>query len=261
MRLRDKVAIVTGSGSGLGKAMVQRFTEEGASVVVADINQDAIDTVVRELTDAGRKAMGYKVDVTDREQLRDLMAATAARFGRIDILVNNAGVVRPRPFREMKDEDWDIVLAVDLKGVFYCIQAAADYMIKQQYGKIVNMSSVAGTGASPFGGGGSPAGNINYASAKAGVILLTKTMARELGPHNINVNCIAPGFVVTPMTYTTRTQAEVEKHIESRKKSNVLQQVGKPEDTANAALFLVSDEASFISGQLLCVDGGRIDRM
>ena len=126
MRLRDRVAIVTGSGSGLGKAMVQRFTEEGASVVVADINQDAIDAVVRELTDAGRKAMGYKVDVTDRDQLRELMAATAARFGRIDILVNNAGVVRPRPFREMKDEDWDIVLAVDLKGVFYCIQAAAD---------------------------------------------------------------------------------------------------------------------------------------
>jgi NAD(P)-dependent dehydrogenase (short-subunit alcohol dehydrogenase family) len=261
MRLRDKVAIVTGSASGLGRAMVQRFAEEGATVVVADINQAAIESVVSELTGAGRRAIGYKVDVTDRAQIKAMMAAVVAKFGRIDILVNNAGVVRPRPFREMNDEDWDIVLAVDLKGVFFCIQAAADYMIAQKYGKIVNLSSVAGTGASPFGGGGSPAGNINYASAKAGVILLTKTMARELGPHGINVNCIAPGFVVTPMTYTTRTQAEVEKHIESRKKSNVLHQVGKPEDTANAALFLVSDESSFISGQLLCVDGGRIDRM
>jgi 3-oxoacyl-[acyl-carrier protein] reductase len=134
-------------------------------------------------------------------------------------------------------------------------------MIKQQYGKIVNMSSVAGTGAAPFGGGGSPAGNCNYASAKAGVIQLTKSLARELGPHNINVNCVAPGFVVTPMTYTTRSPEEVEKHIEARKKAVVLNRVGKPEDTANAVLFLASDEASFLSGQLLCVDGGRVDRM
>ena len=261
MRLQDKVAIVTGSASGLGKAMVQRFAEEGASVIVADINQDAIDTTVRELKGAGRTAMGFKVDVTDRSQLKELMKATAEKFGRIDILVNNAGVVRPRPFLAMNDEDWDIVLGVDLKGVFYCVQAVAEYMIKQKYGKIVNLSSVAGTGAAPFGGGGSPAGNCNYASAKAGVIQLTKTLARELGPHGINVNCIAPGFVVTPMSYTTRSPEEVEKHIESRKKSTVLNQVGKPEDTANAALFLVSDESSFISGQLLCVDGGRVDRM
>ena len=261
MRLQDKVAIVTGSASGLGKAMVERFAAEGAAVVVADINQEAIDTVVRELQGAGRKAMGFKVDVTSRPQLKDLMKATAEKFGRIDILVNNAGVVRPRPFLEMNDQDWDIVLGVDLKGVFYCVQAVAEYMIKQKYGKIVNLSSVAGTGAAPFGGGGSAAGNCNYASAKAGVIQLTKTLARELGPHGINVNCIAPGFVVTPMSYTTRSKEEVEKHIESRKKSTVLNQVGKPEDTANAALFLVSDESSFISGQLLCVDGGRVDRM
>ena len=237
MRLQDKVAIVTGSGSGLGKAMVQRFTQEGASVVVADINQDGIDAVVEELKGAGKKAMGFKVDVTKRSELKELMEATAAKFGRIDILVNNAGVVRPRPFLAMNDEDWDIVLGVDLKGVFYCVQAVAQYMIKQQYGKIVNMSSVAGTGAAPFGGGGSAAGNCNYASAKAGVIQLTKTLARELGPHGINVNCVAPGFVVTPMTYTTRSQAEVERHIEARKKAVVLNRVGKPEDTANAVTF------------------------
>jgi 3-oxoacyl-[acyl-carrier protein] reductase len=241
--------------------MVQRFTQEGAAVVVADINQDGIAAVVGELQAAGKTAMGFKVDVTNRSQLKELMEATVAKFERIDILVNNAGVVRPRPFLVMDDDDWDIVLGVDLKGVFYCVQAAAQYMIKQQYGKIVNMSSAAGTGAAPFGGGGSAAGNCNYASAKAGVIQLTKTLARELGPHGINVNCVAPGFVVTPMTYTTRSQEQVERHIEARKKAVVLNRVGKPEDTANAVLFLVSDEASFISGQLLCVDGGRIDRM
>jgi len=261
MRLRDKVAIVTGSASGFGKAMVKRFAEEGASVVIADINPEGVDTVVRELKQAGRTAMGFKVNVTNRSQLKELMKAAAEKFGRIDILVNNAGVVRPRPFPEMNDEDWDIVLGVDLKGVFYCVQAVAEYMIKQRYGKIVNISSVAGTGAAPFGGGGSPAGNCNYASAKAGVIQLTKTLARELGPHGINVNCIAPGFVVTPMSYTTRSQQEIEKHIEARKKSTVLNRAGTLEDIANAVLFFVSDESSFISGQLLCVDGGRTDRM
>lgn len=261
MRLQDRVAIVTGSGSGLGKAMVKRLAEEGASVVVADINQEAIDTVVRELKAAGRTAMGFKVDVTDRSQLKELMKATAGRFGRIDILVNNAGVTRHRPFLTMNDEDWNIVLGVDLKGVFFCVQAVAEYMIKQRYGKIVNISSIAGTGASSHAAGGSAAGNSNYAAAKAGVIQLTKTLARELGPHGINVNSIAPGFVLTPMSYTNRNRQQIEEHIEARKGSAVLNRVGKPEDIANGVLFFVSDEASFISGQLLCVDGGRTDRM
>lgn len=261
MRLKDRVAIVTGSGSGFGEAMVKRFAEEGAAVVVADINGEAIEKVVGELKQAGHRALGFKVDVASRSELKELMTATAREFGRIDILVNNAGVVRPRPFFSMADEDWDVVLAVDLKGVFFCVQAAAEYMIKQNYGKIVNISSVAGTGASPFGGGGSPAGNINYASAKAGVILLTKTLARELGPSGINVNCVAPGFVVTPMTFTTRSKEQAETHLEARKKSCVMNRAGTLADIANAVLFMVSDESSFISGQLLCVDGGRTDRM
>ncbi len=261
MRLKDKVAIVTGSGSGLGRAMVHRLSEQGASVVVADIKQESIDTVVAELQQAGRTAMGYKVDVTNRRQVQDMTKSVAEKFGHIDILVNNAGIVRPRPWLTMDDADWDAVIAVDLKGVFYCVQAVAKYMMEQKYGKIVNISSVAGTGAAPFGGGGSPAGNGNYSSAKAAVIHLTKTLARELGPHGITVNCVAPGFVVTPMTYTTRTKEEAEKHIESRKKACVMNRAGKPEDTANAVLFFACDESSFVSGQLLCVDGGRIDRM
>ena len=261
MRLQDKVAIVTGSGSGLGKAIVRRLAEEGASVVVADVNAEAVATVVGELKEAGRTAIGFTVDVRDSSQVKELMATTAGKLGRIDILVNNAGVTRHRPFLTMNDEDWNIVLAVDLKGVFFCVQAVAEYMIKQRCGKIVNISSASGNGGASHATAGSIAGNANYAAAKAGVIQLTKTLAAELGPHGINVNSVAPGFILTPMTSTSRTPQEVEEHIEVRKKSSVLQRVGKPEDIANSVLFLVSDEASFISGQLLRVDGGRTDRM
>lgn len=261
MRLQDKVAIVTGGASGLGKAMVQRMAQEGACIVVADINQQAADSVVAELRASGSKAMGFRVDVTNRPQLRELMQATVKQFGRIDILVNSAGITGPKPFLEMDDAVWDPVLNVDLKGVFYCVQAVAEQMISQRYGKIVNISSTAGTGTRQTPIGGSAAGHINYASAKAGVIQLTKTLARELGPHGINVNCIAPGLIETPMTYTTRSAKVAEEHLEMRRKSVVLDRAGKPEDVANAVLFLVSDEASFISGQLLCVDGGRTDRM
>jgi NAD(P)-dependent dehydrogenase (short-subunit alcohol dehydrogenase family) len=261
MRVKDKVAIITGGGSGLGKAIATRLAGEGASVVVADLNENAADATVQELTAAGCKAAGYKVDVSSREQLKDLMNAIAEKFGRIDILVNNAGVTRHRPFLELNDADWDFVLAVDLKGVFYCVQAVAPQMIRQGYGKVLNISSVSGTGASSHHAGGSPAGNANYASAKAAVIQLTKTLARELGPHGVNVNAVAPGFVLTPITGASRSPKEVEEHIAFRKELSVLKRTGKPEDIANAVLFLVSDEASFITGQTLYVDGGRTDRM
>ncbi|MBI4191875.1 MAG: SDR family oxidoreductase [Betaproteobacteria bacterium] len=257
MRLQDRVAIVTGSGSGIRKTMVKRFTEEGASVVIADINQEAVDTVVRELKEAGRTALGFKVDVTNRSELKELMKTTASKFGRIDILVNNAGVTRNRPFQTMNGEDWDFVLRVDLKGVFYCVQAVAEYMINQRYGKIVNISSTLGTGTTP----GVGSGTYNYAAAKAGVIQLTKTLARELGPHGINVNCVAPGNVGKSTFHSTRTPQEMEKHLALRRSLTVLNRTGTLEEIANAVLFLVSDESSFISGQLLCVDGGRTDRM
>ena len=260
MRVKDKVAIVTGAGSGIGKAIATRLCTEGASVVVADIDDDAMKATVGELTVAGHKARSFKVDVSRRAQVKDLMHSIVENCGRVDILVNNAGVTRHRPFLEIDDSDWDVVLAVDLKGVFYCAQAVAPHMIRQRYGKILNISSIMGAGASSRAGG-SPAGNSSYASAKAGVIQLTKTLARELGPHGINVNSVAPGSVLTPITSKSRPAEEVEAHLEARRKMAVLNRIGKPEDIANVALFLVSDEASFITGQTLYVDGGRTDRM
>lgn len=256
MRLSNKVAIVTGSGSGLGKAIVMRMAREGAAVVINDINVEGMEKVVSDIKNEGMTAIACEADVTNRSEVQHLMKTVAEKFGQIHILVNNAGVTRHRPFLEMTKEDWDVVLAVDLKGVFNCIQAVAVYMMQQRGGKIINISSVSGTGTSPHYGG-----NANYAAAKAGVIQLTKTAARELGAHGINVNCIAPGFILTPITYTRRNKAEVENHIEFRKRQSVLNRVGQPEDIANLALFLASDESSFITGQVICADGGRTDRM
>jgi NAD(P)-dependent dehydrogenase (short-subunit alcohol dehydrogenase family) len=179
----------------------------------------------------------------------------------VDILVNNAGITRYRPFPTMSDEDWNLVLDVDLKGVFFCVQAAAPQMIRQAYGKIVNISSALGTGTTPHNTAGSPAGSSAYASAKAGVIQLTKTLARELGPHGINVNCVAPGTFLTPLTGATRTPEQVAEHIAYRTKTVVLNRLGSLEELANAVLFLASDEASYITGHTLYVDGGRTDRM
>lgn len=261
MRIKDKVAVVTGAGSGMGKAIAKRLAGEGATIVVADINEAAMNTTVKELTAQGAKAIGVKVDVSNRDDVQRAIQSIVDQLGRIDILVNNAGVTRHRPFLTLNSEDWDHVLAVDLKGVFFCCQAAAPHMMRQRAGKILNISSISGTGASSHAAGGSQAGNANYASAKAGVIQLTKTLARELGPHGINVNSVAPGFVLTPMTGTTRSPKEVEEHIAARAAMTALGRPGTPEDIANVVLFFVSEDAGFVTGQTLYVDGGRGDRM
>lgn len=191
MRVQGKIAVVTGSGSGMGKSIASRLASEGATIVVADVNETGMNATVRELTEQGRNAMGVKVDVSNRDEVQRAMQSIVDRFGRIDILVNNAGVTRHRPFPALDSADWDFVLAVDLKGVFFCCQAVAPHMISKRHGKILNISSISGTGASSHAAGGSQAGNANYAAAKAGVIQLTKTLARELGPHGINVNSVA----------------------------------------------------------------------
>jgi NAD(P)-dependent dehydrogenase (short-subunit alcohol dehydrogenase family) len=261
MRLKNKIAVVTGAGSGMGKAIAQRLAGEGSTLVVAEINEAGMNTTVKELTDAGHKALGVKVDVSNRDDVQRAMQSIIDQCGRIDILVNNAGVTRHRPFFELNSADWDYVLGVDLKGVFFCCQAVAPHMKSRGYGKILNISSISGTGASSHAAGGSQAGNANYASAKAGVIQLTKTLARELGPHGINVNSVAPGFVLTAITGASRSPQEVKEHIAARASMAALGRTGTPEDIANAVLFLVSEESSFVTGQTLYVDGGRTDRM
>lgn len=261
MRLKDKVAIVTGAASGIGKAIADRFASEGALIIIADKNASAVPPAVEDIKTAGGRAAGFTVDVTDREQIETFISKVVEAHKRIDVLVNNAGITRYRPFLTMAGEDWDLVLDVDLKGVFFCVQAAAPYMIRQAYGKIVNISSALGTGTTPHNTAGSPAGSAAYASAKAAVIQLTKTLARELGPHGINVNCVAPGTFLTPITSSTRSPEEVAEHLAFRTKTVVLNRLGRLEELANAVLFLASDEASYITGQTIQVDGGRTDRM
>jgi NAD(P)-dependent dehydrogenase (short-subunit alcohol dehydrogenase family) len=261
MRLKDKVAVVTGAAAGIGQAIAERFAAEGATVAIADLNGDGAAVAARRLEAAGGRATSHTIDVSRREHVQALMRDVVERHGRLDVLVNNAGVTRYRPFLEATGDDWDRVLDVDLKGVFFCAQAAAPYMTAQGYGKIVNISSVAGTGTTPFNTAGSPGGSAAYASAKAAVILLTKTLARELGPHGINVNCVAPGSFLTAITASTRTPEQQAQHTEHRKKACVLGRLGKLEELASSVLFFASDEASYVTGQTLSVDGGRFDRM
>lgn len=261
MRLKDKVAIITGGASGIGKSTAERFTQEGATVVIADIHREAIDRTVDEFVSKGFKAIGQVCDVTQREQTQEMAREVVARAGRIDILVNNAGISRYRPFAEASSEDWDAVLGVDLKGVFFCAQSVAPQMRAQGYGRIVNISSALGTGAAPHGTAGSPGGSSAYAAAKAGVIMLTKTLARELGPDGVTANCVAPGTFLTPISASSRTPEQVKEHLEYRSKTVVLGRIGTLEELTSAILFFASDDSSYVTGQTLSVDGGRSDRM
>jgi len=261
MRLKDKIAIITGGASGIGKAAALTFVREGAHVVIADLNADAIEKTVAEIVAAGGSANSQVVDVSIREQTQMMARKVVEQVGRIDILLNNAGISRYRPFASATAEDWDAVLGVDLKGVFFCAQSVAPTMIEQRYGRVVNISSALGTGAAPHNTAGSPGGSAAYASAKAGVIMLTKTLARELGPHGVTVNCVAPGTFLTPISSSTRTPEQVAEHLEHRKKSVVLGRVGTLDELSNTILFFASDDSSYVTGQTLQVDGGRSDRM
>ena len=261
MRLKDRVAIVTGGNMGIGRAIADCFAAQGALVVVVARTLPLVEKSVEEIRAAGGQAVGHRLDVSQQDQVQALMDKVAADHGRIDILVNNAGITRYRPFATMTGEDWDMVLNVDLKGVFFCSQAAAPYMRKQQYGRIVNISSAAGTGSTPGAAAGTPGATAPYAAAKAGVNMMTKTLARELGPDGITVNCVAPGTFPTAISTSTRTPEQLAAHLESRKKVTVLQRIGTVEEVATTVLFFASDESSYVTGQTLCVDGGRFDRM
>ena len=251
MRLKDKVVLITGGAAGIGKATAQRFMEEGATVVICDVNQEAGEATVREL---GPNVHFYKVDVTDRQAVQAWVDDVVVKYGRVDVLVNNAGILRDNQLVKVKDgklvkqmpeADFDLVIAVNLKGVFNCTQAVAPYMIKQGSGVILNASSVVGLDGN--------FGQTNYVATKAGVIGMTKVWARELGRYNIRVNVVAPGFIATEIL-----KSMPEKIIERMKARIPLGRMGQPRDVANAYLFLASDEASFISGAVLRVDGAIV---
>jgi len=244
MRLKDKVALITGAGRGIGRETALLFAQEGAKVAVCDVIDEG-QQVADEIVERGGEATFVKADVTDREQVRKMVETVKGRFGRIDILVNNAGVLRDAQLLKLSEEDWDLVINVNLKGVFNVTQAVAPLMIEQGRGKIINVASVVAL----YGN----FGQTNYVASKAGVIGLTKVWARELGRKGINVNAVAPGFIQTEMT-----AGVPEKVLEMMREKTPLQRLGTPRDVANAYLFLASDEADFINGAVLSVDGGLV---
>lgn len=251
MRMKDKVVLVTGGAAGIGKATALRFAEEGAKVVICDVNETAGNETLKEL---GPEAAFYKVNVANREEVQKWVEDVTAKYGRIDVIVNNAGILRDGQlvkFKEgqlvgqMSEADFDLVISVNLKGVFNCAQAVAPQMIKQGGGVILNATSVVGLDGN--------FGQTNYVATKSGVIGMTKVWARELGKYGIRVNAVAPGF-----TSTEILASMPERIIEGMKARTPLGRMGEPRDIANAYLFLASDEASFITGETLRVDGGIV---
>jgi 3-oxoacyl-[acyl-carrier protein] reductase len=243
MRLKDKKAIVTGAGQGIGRSISLKMAQEGADVVIAEMNADTGAQTAKEVEALGRRALFISVNVVDPKQVQGMRDQVLKAWKRIDILVNNAGFDRPGSLLKVKEEDWDAVLGVHLKGTLNCIQAVAPHMIENSYGKILNLSSVWGKRGA--------VSEISYSSAKAGIIGLTKSVARELGRYQINVNAILPGLILTP---TIAKMAE--KYQNMIIENTPLKRMGKPEEVANVAAFLASDEASFMTGALVEVSGG-----
>jgi 3-oxoacyl-[acyl-carrier protein] reductase len=251
MRLEDKVALITGGAAGIGKATAIRFSEEGAQVVICDVNSTAGEATAQEI---GGSVVFYQVDVRDRQAVQSWIDAVIKQFGQIDILVNNAGVLRDNQLvkvkegvltSQMPEEDFDLVISVNLKGVFNCTQAVTPVMIRQGGGVILNATSIVGLDGN--------FGQTNYVASKAGVIGMTKVWSRELGRYNIRVNAVAPGFTETEMVLEMP-----EKILDGMRARTPLRRMGAPRDIANAYLFLASDEASFITGDVLRVDGGIV---
>ncbi len=255
VNLAGRVAIVTGGNRGIGKGIVAGLASAGCSVVIAARNVAMSLEAARDIElQHGVKTLCVELDVKDRESIQRMPKQVTREFGRIDILVNNAGVTRRASLPDMTEEAWDHVLDTNLKGMFFCIQTVSEYMIPQRYGKIINITSIAGKGWTDIGG-------INYGASKAAIIQLTKGCARALGPHGINVNAIAPGSVDTPILYVDRTAHQVQEYKDRAIEHAAIGRLGVPEDIANGVLFLASDYASFIDGQTIAVDGGRFDLM
>jgi 3-oxoacyl-[acyl-carrier protein] reductase len=245
MSLSGRVALVTGASQGIGRTCALRLAKDGAAVAVAARNQEKLNELVAEITAAGGTAAAFALDVADEEQVKAAIKAAIAQFGKIDILVNNAGITRDQLVMRMKRADWDAVLQTNLTSAYLCIQAVIGSMLKQRWGRIINISSV-------FGQMGQ-AGQANYAASKAGLIGLTMAMAREVGSRNITCNAVAPGFIETAMTAVLSEEFK-----QNAVKQIPLGRVGTPEDVASAVAFLASDEASYITGHVLSVNGGML---
>ena len=245
MRLKDKVAIITGGANGIGAKTAEIFAREGAKVVVADYDQENGEKQVEQLKKNGAEAIFIKVNVADAESVQQLVDGTLAAFERVDILINNAGITADGFLVKMSEEAWDRVIDVNLKGVFNCAKAVAKVMMEQGKGVILNATSV----FLLYGN----IGQTNYAASKFGVIGLTKTWAKELGPRGVRVNAVAPGYTMTTMMETVP-----EKLLNAFQEKTPLRRLGQPEDVAYAYLYLASDEASFVNGEILSVDGGLV---
>ncbi|HEY4073132.1 MAG TPA: glucose 1-dehydrogenase [Herbaspirillum sp.] len=250
-RLQDRVAIITGGAHGIGKAYAQRFVQEGAKVVIADIDGEAAEQAAQEINDAGGVAIGMRVDIADLTLCRKMAQTTFDTFGRIDALVNNAALFSRIPmtrgrFDEIPEAEWDRMFQVNVKGIWYTCRSVVPFMEKQQYGRIVNVSS-----STVFQ---SPGTRIHYISSKAAVIGFTRTLAREIGPSNITVNCISPGSTLSEEDPSEEMKAYRARRVSERS----IQRVQYPDDLAGAAVFFCSEDSAFITGQNMIIDGGQV---
>lgn len=246
--LTGKVALVTGARRGMGKSHALALAAQGAAVAVTDISLEECQQVANEIIAKGGKAAAFKLDVTNIGEIDSVFTEAVNKFGRLDMLVNNAGIYQPKPFLEMSEADWERTISINLKGEFFCAQRAAKEMAKNGWGRIVNIASIASGGV-----GVGIAGGSHYTASKGGIIGMTETLAIELAPLGINVNAIAPGAIDTPMMATSEMSKE---EIDALLAGIPLKRVGKPEEVSAAVVFLSSDEASYVTGSTVYVDGG-----
>jgi len=243
--LKDKVALVTGAAQGIGKAIAETLAREGAHVAICDVNLEKAQETAKEISALGVKSTAYKTNVSVAAECDSLIEGVVKDLGKLDILVNNAGVTRDGLLIRMSEQDWDLVISINLKGTFNCTKAAVKAMMKARYGRIINISSVIGLMGN--------AGQVNYAASKAGVLGITRSIAKEYANRNINVNAVAPGYIQTAMTDKLTEEQRL-----AMLKFVPLNRMGQPQDVANVVLFLASPLADYVTGQVIAIDGGMV---